>query len=120
MQAERRRHQIKGPSRVSRQLAACYGEEWHDNPAAGLDWGLRERIADAPLGRQNASAPPTPHRTSPSMELIGQIASLLNAAVRFRGSATFGGVDVRGRYTVGRAVPRCIASRKTSDPRPSP
>ena len=26
---------------MHRQLAACYGEEWYDNPAAGLDRGTR-------------------------------------------------------------------------------
>ena len=51
MQAERRRYQIRGRHLVSRQLAACYGEEWYDNPVAGLDRGARERIADAPPTR---------------------------------------------------------------------
>ena len=47
---ERRRYQIEGRRLVPRQLAACYGEEWYDNPAAGLDRGLashRRRAANA-------------------------------------------------------------------------
>ena len=32
---------------VHRQLAGCYGAEWYDNPAAGLDTGCLDRIARA-------------------------------------------------------------------------
>ena len=32
---------------IYRQLAGCYGAAWYDNPAAGLDAGCLERIANA-------------------------------------------------------------------------
>jgi len=47
---------------MHRELAACYGEEWYDNPAAGLDRGARERIANARMTAQRAGHDATPSR----------------------------------------------------------
>ena len=32
---------------MDRELSACYGEDWYDDPAAGLDFRSRERVASA-------------------------------------------------------------------------
>ena len=32
---------------MHRELSACYGEDWYDNPAAGLDFRSRDRVASA-------------------------------------------------------------------------
>ena len=32
---------------MHRELSACYGEDWYDNPAAGLDFRSRDRVAAA-------------------------------------------------------------------------
>ena len=45
---------------MHRELAACYGGEWYDKPAAGLDRGARERIADARMTAQRAGHAATP------------------------------------------------------------
>ena len=45
---------------MHRELAACYGEEWYDEPASGLDRGARERIADARMTAQRAGHAATP------------------------------------------------------------
>ena len=47
---------------MHRELAACYGKEWYDNPAAGLDWGARKRIADARRTALRAGHAVTPPR----------------------------------------------------------
>ena len=47
---------------MHRELTVCYGEEWYDNPAAGLDRWARERIADARLTAQRTGHTATPSR----------------------------------------------------------
>ena len=47
---------------MHRELTARYGEKWYDNPAAGLDRGARERIADARMTALRASHDATPAR----------------------------------------------------------
>ena len=44
---------------MHRELA-CYGEEWYDEPAAGLDRGARERVADAKTTARRAGHAATP------------------------------------------------------------
>ena len=66
---------------LDRKLAACYGEEWYDNPAAGLDRGARERIADARMTAQRAGHDATPARVVATLA-FGFWVALLGAGGR--------------------------------------
>ena len=66
---------------MHRQLAACYGEEWYDNPATGLDRGARERIADAKMTAQRAGHAATPSRVVATLP-FGFWVALLSAGGR--------------------------------------
>lgn len=66
---------------MHRELATCYGQEWYDNPAAGLDRGARERIADARMTAQRAGHAATPSRLVATLP-FGFWASLLGPGAR--------------------------------------
>ena len=66
---------------MHRELAACYGEEWYDKPAAGLDRGARERIADARMTAQRARRTATPPRVVATLP-FGFWVALLSAGGR--------------------------------------
>ena len=66
---------------MHRQLAACYGEEWYDKLAVGLDRGARERIADARMTAQRAGHTGTPARVVATLP-FGFWVALLSAGGR--------------------------------------
>ena len=66
---------------MHRELAACYGEEWYDKRAAGLDRGARERIADARMTAQRARRTATPSRVVATLP-FGFWVALLSAGGR--------------------------------------
>ena len=66
---------------MHRELAACYGEEWYDKPAAGLDRGARERIANARMAAQRARRTVTPPRVVATLP-FGFWVALLSAGGR--------------------------------------
>ena len=66
---------------MHRELAACYGEEWYDKPATGLDRGARERIADARMTAQRAGHTGTPARVVATLP-FGFWVALLSAGGR--------------------------------------
>jgi len=66
---------------MHRELAARYGEEWYDSPAAGLDRGAHERIADARTTAQRARHTATPSRVVATLP-FGFWVALLSAGGR--------------------------------------
>ena len=62
---------------MHRELAACYGKEWYDNPAAGLDWGARKRIADARRTALRAGHAVTPPRMVATLLASSRIRRIL-------------------------------------------
>ena len=66
---------------MHRELAACYGEEWYDNLAAGLDRGARERIADARMTAQRTGHDAIPPRVVATLA-FGFWVALLGAGGR--------------------------------------
>ena len=67
---------------IHRQLTGCYGATWYDNPAAGLDAGCLERIANA---KQEVARPPSARTRAASTPAAGHAAgpSRIVAALSF-------------------------------------
>ena len=78
---------------VRRELSACYGEDWYDNPAAGLDFRSRERVAAA-----KRAVAPNGETVAPSRVVeklcFGFWTSLLSSGGRLEESA-----DRKANYT---------------------
>ena len=70
---------------MHRELAACYGEEWYDEPATGLDRGARERVADAKTTAQRAGHVATPPQVVATLP-FGFWVALLRAGGRIEPS----------------------------------
>ena len=103
---------------MHRQLTERYGAAWYDNPAAGLDRGCLDRIANAKTEGERAGRAPSPPRIVAALS-FGFWVSLLDPGGRIDPSGRKANYEMTlWRVALRRAFPHCTPLTRKQAHRP--